>query len=249
MARLEGKTALITGGSGGIGLATARRFVEEGASVYITGRRQGELDKAVASIGRNIRAIRADVGDMVDLDRLYKEISLGNAKLDVLVANAGILELQTLGDVTPDHFDATFGVNARGTFFTVQKALPIMRDGGSIVLLSSIASFKGLAAHGIYSASKAAIRSYVRTWTAELKDRRIRVNTLSPGPVDTSMIGTYDSVEGGADKVRAQFATAIPLGRMGRPEEIANAALFLASDDSSFVAGVDLVVDGGLSAV
>jgi NAD(P)-dependent dehydrogenase (short-subunit alcohol dehydrogenase family) len=249
MARLDGKIALVTGGSSGIGLATARRFVEEGAFVYITGRRQGELDKAVASIGRNIAAVRADISDDHDLDRLFAQIRAEKDKIDVLVANAGFFELQPLGAITAENFDKTFGINARGTLFTVQKALPLMRAGGSIILVSSIASVKGLPAHDTYSATKAAIRSYARSWTAELKGRNIRVNTLSPGPVETPIIDTYDTLNEGADKVRAQFTSLIPLSRMGRPEEIASAALFLASNESSFVAGIDLVVDGGLTAV
>ena len=249
MARLDGKVALVTGGSSGIGYATARRFAAEGAFVYITGRRRAELDKAVLTLGNNAKAIRADMAELADIDQLYAQIAAEKDKIDVLVANAGFLEPRMLGEVTPEHFDKTFGVNARGVFFTVQKALPLMRSGGSIILVSSIAAFKGLPAHDTYSATKAAIRSYARTWTAEFRGRHIRVNTLSPGPVDTAMIGSYDALEGGADKVRAQFAELIPVERMGRPEEIANAALFLASDESSFVAGIDLVVDGGMSAI
>jgi NAD(P)-dependent dehydrogenase (short-subunit alcohol dehydrogenase family) len=245
MSRLKGKIAVVTGGSSGIGLATARRFVEEGAFVFITGRRQSELDKAVASIGRNVEAIRADAANDNDLDRLYARVESEKGKIDVLVANAGILENQKLGDVTADSFDKSFGINARGTLFTVQKALPLMNNRGSVVLIGSIASSMGFPAHGAYSATKAAIRSYARTWTAELRDRGIRVNTLSPGPIETPIIDTYE----GADEMRKQFSTLIPLGRMGRPEEIANAALFLASDESSFVAGVELAVDGGMSAV
>jgi NAD(P)-dependent dehydrogenase (short-subunit alcohol dehydrogenase family) len=245
MLRLDGKVALITGGGSGIGLETARRFVEEGAFVYITGRRQAELDKAVALIGRNIIAVAADVAREGDLDRLYAQIQVQKKRIDILVANAGILEQRELGEITADHFDKIFDINARGTLFTVQKALPLMRDGGSIVLVSSIAGFKGLPAHGVYSATKAAIRSYSRTWTAELKNRRIRVNTLTPGPVETPIIESYE----GADEMRTYFSQVIPLGRMGDAKEIANAALFLASDESSFVAGAELVVDGGMTAV
>jgi NAD(P)-dependent dehydrogenase (short-subunit alcohol dehydrogenase family) len=244
MLRLEDKIAVITGGNSGIGLATARRFVEEGAFAYITGRRQGELDKAVAVIGRNVKAIRADVSEVADLDRLFAQIGAEKSKIDVLVANAGFVEPQSLGAITAEHFDKTFGVNARGTLFTVQKALPLMREGSSIILISSIAAMKGFPEHDTYSASKAAIRSYARTWTAELKDRHIRVNTLSPGPVETPIFEAYDG-----DNVREQLKALIPLGRLGRPDEVANAALFLASDESSFVAGINLVVDGGLSAV
>jgi NAD(P)-dependent dehydrogenase (short-subunit alcohol dehydrogenase family) len=245
MLRLDGKVAVITGGNGGIGLETARRFVEEGAFVYITGRRQSELDKALQLIGHDVRAVRADVSDEDDLDRLYAQVRSEKGTIDVLVANAGFLEQQKLGEITRNHFDKTFDINARGTLFTVQKAIPLMCDSASIILISSIAGFKGLVAHGVYSATKAAIRSYARTWTAELKDRRIRVNTLTPGPVETPMIESYE----GADKMRQYFSEVIPLGRMGRPIEIANAALFLASDESSFVAGAELVVDGGMTAI
>ncbi|HUB95314.1 MAG TPA: SDR family oxidoreductase, partial [Stellaceae bacterium] len=222
-----------------------RRFVEEGAFVYITGRRQAELDKAATLVGHDIAAVRADIGNDGDLDRLFAQVRAEKGRIDVLMANAGFLEEQKLGETTPDHFDKTFGINARGTYFTVQKALPLIRDGGSIILVSSIAAFKGFPAHDTYAATKAAVRSFARTWTAELKDRRIRVNTLTPGPIETPIIDTYK----GADQMRAFFSQAIPLGRMGRPVEIANAALFLASDESSFVAGAELVVDGGMTAI
>jgi NAD(P)-dependent dehydrogenase (short-subunit alcohol dehydrogenase family) len=244
MLRLKDKIALVTGGSSGIGLATARRFVDEGAFVYITGRRQVELDKAAASLGRNAKPVRADSANLADLDRLYAQIEAEKGKLDVLVANAGVLENQELGQVTAESFDKIIDINSRGIVFTVQKALPLMRNG-SVILIGSIGASLGLPAHGVYSATKAAVRSFARTWTAEFKDRGIRVNTLSPGPINTPMIDTYE----GADKMREQLKTMIPLARMGRPEEIANAALFLASDESSFVAGIDLVVDGGMSAV
>ena len=244
MARLKDKIALVTGGSSGIGLATARRFVDEGAFVYITGRRQVELDKAAASLGRNAKAVRTDSANLADLDRLYGQIKAEKGKLDVLVANAGVLGNQELGQVATESFDKIFDVNVRGVAFTVQKALPLMRNG-SVILIGSIAALLGMPAHGAYSASKAAVRSFARTWTAEFKDRGIRVNTLSPGPIETPMIDTYE----GADKMREHLKTVVPLARLGRPEEIANAALFLASDESSFVAGIDLVVDGGMSAV
>jgi NAD(P)-dependent dehydrogenase (short-subunit alcohol dehydrogenase family) len=245
MLRVDGKVAVVTGGNSGIGLAIARRLADEGAFVYITGRRQAELDKAVEFIGSNAEAVRADITNEGDLDRLYAQVRAKKGRIDILVANAGFLEERKLGEITADHFDKTFGINARGTLYTVQKALPLIRDGGSIILVSSIAGFKGLPAHGTYSATKAAIRSYTRTWTAELKDRRIRVNTLTPGPVETPIIESYE----GADKMRRYFSQIIPLGRMGRPEEIANAALFLASDEASFVAGAELVVDGGMTAI
>jgi NAD(P)-dependent dehydrogenase (short-subunit alcohol dehydrogenase family) len=249
MSRLQGKIAVITGGSSGIGLATARRFVEEGAYVYITGRRQSELDKAVKLIGRDVAAVQGDVQSLDDLDRIYAKVAKEKGKIDILVANSGFVEHQVLGEITTSHFDKTFGINARGLLFTVQKALPLIRDGGSIILISSIAAFKGLPAHGTYSASKAAVRSFVRTWTAELKDRGIRVNAISPGAIDTPIIDAQAATKEGADAIRAKFAAATPLNRIGRPEELAAAVLFLASEDSSYVAGADLVVDGGLSAL
>lgn len=249
MSRLQGKVAVITGGSSGIGLATAHRFVEEGAYVVITGRRQSELDNAVARIGRNVTAVQGDVANLEDLDRLYAQVAAEKGKIDILMAGAGFVEHQKLGEITTAHYDKTFGINARGLLFTVQKALPLIRDGGSIILIGSIAAFMGFPAHSTYSATKAAIRSFARTWTAELKHRRIRVNTLSPGPIDTPIIDSQAATKEGADEIRAQFISVIPLGRMGRTEEVANAALFLASDESSFVAGADLVVDGGMGAV
>lgn len=249
MSKLKDRVAVITGGNSGIGLATARLFVEEGAYAYITGRRQGELDKAVESIGHNITAVLGDVLNHDDLDRLYAQVAAEKGKIDILVANSGFVEHQKLGEITADHFDKTFGINARGLLFTVQKALPLFRDGGSIILIGSIAAFMGFPAHSTYSATKAAVRSFARTWTAELKDRGIRVNTLSPGPIDTPIIDSQAFTKEGADKIRASFVSAIPLGRMGKAEEIASAALFLASDESRFVAGADLIVDGGMGAV
>jgi NAD(P)-dependent dehydrogenase (short-subunit alcohol dehydrogenase family) len=249
MSRLEGKVAVITGGSSGIGLATAQRFVAEGAHVVITGRRQAELDKAVALIGRNVTAVQGDVADLGDLDRLYATVVETKGRIDVLVANSGVVELRRIGEVSEEHFDRTFGINARGLLFTVQKALPLMRDGGSIILVGSIAAVKGMPAYGTYSATKAAVRSFARTWTIELKDRGIRVNTLSPGPIDTPIIDSQVENSEAAAKLRSDFAAIIPLGRMGRPEELANAAVFLASDESSFVAGIDLSVDGGMAQV
>lgn len=249
MSRLQGKVAVITGGSSGIGLATAHRFVEEGAYVFIVGRRRSELDKAAAVIGRNVTAVRGDVADLEDLDRLYAQVSAEKGEIDILMAGAGFVEPQTLGGITAAHYDKTFGVNARGLLFTVQKALPLMRDGGSVILIGSIAASMGFPAYSTYGATKAAVRSFARAWTAELKQRRIRVNTLSPGPIDTPIIDSLATTEEGADQIRANFVSAIPLGRMGRAEEVANAALFLGSDESSFVAGADLVVDGGMGAV
>jgi NAD(P)-dependent dehydrogenase (short-subunit alcohol dehydrogenase family) len=246
MSKLNGKVAVITGGSSGIGLASAKLFVEEGAHVYITGRRQAELDKAVAAIGRNVTAVQGDAASLEDLDRLYQLVRETHGRVDVVFANAGLVEHQTIDTVTPEHFDKTFDLNVRGVLFTVQKALPLMSRGGSIILTASIVAVKGLPAHGVYGATKAAVRSFARTWTTELKDRGIRVNSLSPGATDTPIIdGQFTSKEQ-AEAAKASFASATPMGRIGRPQELAAAALFLASDDSSFITGIDLQVDGGL---
>jgi NAD(P)-dependent dehydrogenase (short-subunit alcohol dehydrogenase family) len=249
MPRLQGKVALITGGSSGLGLATAQRFAREGAFVYITGRRQDELKMAVALIGERAAAVRGDVQNLQDLDRLYERIRSEKGRIDILVANAGFIDPEPFVEVTEENFDQTFGINVRGLLFTVQKALPLFRDGGTIVLISSIAAFKGIPRYTAYSATKASVRSFVRTWTAELKDRGIRVNAISPGAIDTPIIDAQATTKEGADAIRASFRAATPLDRLGRPEEIAAAALFLASDESSYVAGADLVVDGGLSAL
>src|SRR5271155_3560976 len=236
--KLEGKTAIITGGTTGIGLATAKLFVKEGAYVFIIGRRQKELDAAVEEIGSNITGVQGDVAKMADLDRLYEAVK-AKGKLDIVFANAGIAEFVPLDKITEEHFDKLFDINVNGTLFTVQKALPLLKDGGSIVLTGSVAGVKGTPAFGVYGATKAALRSFVRTWTVELKDRRIRSNVLSPGPTETPVIGRQP-----ADAI-ARIVSTIPMGRMGEPEEIAKAALFLASDDSSFVTGIELFVDGG----
>jgi len=246
MSKLSGKVAVITGGSSGIGLATAKKFVEEGAYVFITGRGQPQLDKAKAVIGNNVTAVRADVSKLEDLDQLYRIVGESKGGVDIVFANAGFVEHQTIDVVTPDHFDKTFNINVRGVLFTVQKALPLMRKGGSIILTASIVAVKGLPAHGVYGATKAAVRSFARTWTAELKNRGIRVNTLSPGATDTPIIDGQFTTKEQADAAKASFAAATPMGRLGHPEELAAAALFLASDDSSFITGIDLQVDGGL---
>ncbi len=243
MTRLDGKIAVVTGGSSGIGPATARRFAEEGAYVFITGRRQTELDKAVALIGERVEAVQGDATSAADLDRLYRTVMASKGKLDILVANSGFSEAAMLDDITEVHFDKTFGTNARATLFTVQKAVPLMTGGGTIVLIGSIAGSIGTPGYGAYGATKAATRSYARTWTNELVGRGIRVNTLSPGPIDTPMMA------GTTEEVRKTLSSMIPLGRMGRPEEVAAAALFLASDESSFVAGAELCIDGGMSQV
>lgn len=248
MPLLNNKIAVVTGGSSGIGLATATRFVEEGAYVYIVGRRQAEIDKAVAEIGKNVTGVRADISNLDDLDRLYETVAK-KGKIDVIFAGAAFVEKQMTAAVTPQHFDETFNTNARGTYFTVQKALPYLNDGASIILVASAGKNKGLPGRSTYSATKAALRSFARTWTSELKEQKIRTNVLSPGAVDTPMFDAqFPSREGGAE-ARKQITAITPLARLARPEEIASAALFLASDESSYVAGVDLPVDGGLTAV
>lgn len=249
MDRLLNKTAVITGGNSGIGLATAKRFVAEGAYVFIVGRRQEQLEQAAAEIGRNVTAVKADVTKLEDLDRLYAMVREQRGSIDVLFANSGAIEHKTLEEITPEHYDRTFDVNVRGLIFTVQKALPLLRDGGSVVLTSSVAGVLGLQAHDTYSAAKAAVRSLARTWTIELKGRGIRVNAVSPGAIDTPIIESQVSTQEEADELRTKFAAATPLGRIGRPEELAAAVLFLASDDSSYVAGIELFVDGGLTQV
>ncbi|MEU0970728.1 glucose 1-dehydrogenase [Streptomyces sp. NPDC005917] len=249
MNRLDGKVALVTGGSSGIGLAIAQRFVEEGAHVFITGRRRPELDKAKDEIGRNVTAVQGDVTVAADLGRLFRTIETEKGRIDVVVANSGLVVPQEFGQITEEGFDRTFDLNARGTLFTAQRALPLMNDGGSIILVGSIAGYIGVDGYTTYSATKAAVRSYARSWTKELKDRGIRVNTLSPGPIDTPIMDSQADSKEGADAIRAAFASVIPLGRMGRPEEVAAAALFLASDESSFCAGMELSVDGGMAQV
>ena len=244
MGKLEGKVAVITGGSSGMALASAKLFVEEGAYVFITGRRQEQLDEAVKLIGRNVTGVRGDMANLKDLDRVFDTVKREKGKIDILYASAGIGEAVPLGEITEQHFDATFGLNARGTLFTVQKALPLFNDGGSIIMTGSVASVKGFAGYSVYAASKAALRSFARTWLNELKGRNIRVNVLSPGPIATPMQDQVLTAEG-----KEMFKSLIPRGRMGESEEIATAALFLASDDSSFVNGVDLAVDGGFSAI
>ncbi|QJW96840.1 SDR family NAD(P)-dependent oxidoreductase [Frigoriglobus tundricola] len=243
--KLEGKVAIITGGSAGIGLATAKQFVEEGAFVYITGRRQAELDAAVRAIGSNVTAIRADVSKLADLDRVYAQIGKEKGRVDIVFANAGLGELVPLGSITEEHYDTTFNVNVKGLLFTVQKALPLMPDGGSIVLNASIVSIKGFPAFSVYSATKAAVRSFARSWTTDLKSRGIRVNAVSPGPIDTPLLNQTFS---DPDHMKALAAT-VSMGRLGRPEEIAKAVVFLASADASFVTGVELFVDGGAAQV
>ena len=248
MSLLKNKIAVVTGGSSGIGLATATRFVEQGAYVFIAGRRQAELDKAVAEIGENVTGIKTDISKLDDLDRLYEAVAK-KGEIDVLFAGAAAVEKKITAEVTPEHFDKIFDTNARGTYFTVQRALPYLKDGASIILVAAAGKNKGLPGRSAYSATKAAIRSYARTWTSELKGRNIRTNVLSPGAVDTPMFeDQYPSGEGAAE-ARRQITAMTPLGRLAYPDEIACAALFLASELSSYVAGIDLAVDGGLTAV
>jgi len=244
MGKLEGKVAVVTGGSSGMALASAKRFVEEGAYVLITGRRQEQLDEAVKLIGRNVTGVRSDAANLDDLDRLFDTVKREKGKIDVLFASAGKGEAAPLGEITEQHFDAAFGLNARGTLFTVQKALPLFNDGGSIIMTGSVASVKGFPGFGVYAASKAALRSFARTWLNELKGRKIRVNVLAPGPISTPMQEEVLTKE-----AKEMFESLIPRGKMGQPGEIATVALFLASDDSSFVNGVELAVDGGFSAI
>jgi NAD(P)-dependent dehydrogenase (short-subunit alcohol dehydrogenase family) len=244
--KLEGKIAVITGGNSGIGFATAQQFVAEGAFVYITGRRRKELDEAVNQIGKNVIGIRGDVSNLADLDHLYNIVKKQKEHIDVLFANAGLGESRPLGQITEEHFDKTFDVNVKGTLFTVQKALPLMPDGSSIIINASIASIKGMSGMSVYSATKAALRSFVRSWSVDLKDRRIRVNVVSPGMIVTPIFNkglglNNDQIE----QMKVQYSANAPLGRPGTPDEIAKAVVFLASKDSSYVTGTELFVDGG----
>ena len=249
MDKLEGKIALITGGNSGIGLATAKRFVNEGAYVFITGRREPELAAAVKEIGRNVTGVQGDVSNLADLDRLFAQIKREKGKLDIVFANAGVARFAALGTITEDLYDSIFDINVKGLLFTVQKALPLLPDGASIILNASIVASKGLPANSVYSATKAAIRSFARTWTTDLKDRRIRVNAVSPGSIDTpGLSNLLASSETGQQRLK-MISNAVPLGRLGKPDEIARAVVFLASDDSSYVTGTELFVDGGFAQV
>jgi NAD(P)-dependent dehydrogenase (short-subunit alcohol dehydrogenase family) len=244
--KLEGKIALITGGNSGIGLATAKQFVNEGAYVFITGRREPQLSAAVKEIGRNVTGIPGDVANLGDLDRLFAQIKREKGKLDVVFANAGITPQTPLGNITEEDYDSLFNANVKGLLFTVQKALPLMPDGGSIILNASIVASKGFADWSVYSATKAAVRSFARSWTTDLKDRRIRVNALSPGYIDTAPWRSINLAE-----IRANIMSsgAVPLGRFGTSDEVAKVAVFLAADDSSYVTGTELFVDGGVAQV
>lgn len=247
--KLEGKIALITGGSTGIGLATAQRFANEGAFVFITGRRQAELDKAAAIIGENVMGVRADASNLKDLDALYAQIRNKKGRLDVLFANAGGGSFAPLGSITEAEYDQTFNTNVKGVLFTVQKALPLIPDGGSIILTASIVSIKGTPAFSVYSATKAAVRSFARVWTNDLSDRQIRVNVISPGPIETPGVDGLGRSAEDRKALYSQLAASVPLGRVGQPDEVAKAAVFLASADSSYVAGIELFVDGGAAQV
>ena len=249
MSRLAGKVAVISGGTSGIGLAIAERFAAEGAHVFIFGRRRQALDEAVQRIGANVTAIQADASSLEDLDRVADAVRSAKGKVDVVVSNAALVEQVPLPEITPDHYDRTFALNAKAPLFLVQKMLPMMGSGGSIILVSSAMHYMGLANHSAYAATKAALRSYVRTWAAEFKNSGIRANTLSPGVVDTPMLDSQATTPEEAAKIRQDYANYTPILRLAQPEELANAALFLASDESSFMTGSDMVVDGGVSNV
>jgi NAD(P)-dependent dehydrogenase (short-subunit alcohol dehydrogenase family) len=243
MGKLDGKVTLITGGNSGIGLATAKRYV------FITGRTQSKLDEAAKQVGSNVTGIQGDVAKLGDLDRLFEQIKRDKGRLDIVFANAGVAKYAQLGTIDEEHFDNIIGINVKGLLFTVQKALPLLPDGASIILNASVVGSKGLPANSVYSATKAAVRSFARTWTTDLKARRIRVNAISPGPIDTEGLRELlGSGEAGQDRLKS-LSSVVPLGRMGNPDEIAKAAVFLASDDSSFVTGIELFVDGGFAQV
>jgi NAD(P)-dependent dehydrogenase (short-subunit alcohol dehydrogenase family) len=249
MGKLEGKIALITGANSGIGLATAKRFVSEGAYVFITGRRESELAAAIREIGRNVTGVQGDVSDLGDLDRLFAQIRREKGRLDIVFANAGVAKYAPLGEITEDFYDSIFNINVKGLLFTVQKALPLMPDGASIILNASIVASKGLPSNSVYSATKAAVRSFARTWTTDLKDRHIRVNAVSPGSTDTPGLNDLlASSETGQQRLK-MISNSVPLGRLGAPDEIAKAVVFLASDDASYITGAELFVDGGFAQV
>ena len=247
--KLYGKIAVITGGNSGIGLATAKRFVSEGANVFIFGRRQNEIDAGVSEIGKNVIGIQGDVSNLADLDRLYDVVKDQKGHLDILFANAGIAQFAPLGEISEEHFDKIFRINVKGLLFTVQKALPILEDGGSIILNASIGSSKGVGGSSVYSATKAAVRSFARTWTVDLRDRKIRVNAISPGPIDTPIFSSITQNEEQSELFKKNIVNAVPMKRMGSPDEVAKAVSFLASDESSYVTGIELFVDGGLAQI
>ena len=244
--KLEGKIAVITGGNSGIGLAAAKRFVSEGAYVFISGRRQKELDLALSEIGKNVTAILSDISNLADLDRLYNIVKDQKGHLDILFANAGIAQFAPLEEISEEHFDNIFRINVKGLLFTVQKAFPLFQNGGSIILNASVGSSKGFEETSVYSATKAAVRSFARTWTVELRHRKIRVNAISPGPIDTPIFSNLLQNEEQIEQFKMNIVNTVPMGRMGSPDEVAKVALFLASDDSSYITGIELFVDGGL---
>src|SRR6266850_2070005 len=247
MNKLEGKIALITGGTSGIGLATAQQFVNEGAYVFITGRREPELARAVEEIDKNVIGVQGDVSNLADLDRLFAQITREKGRLDIVFANAGITTITPLGKITEERYDSLFNINVKGLLFTVQKALPLMPDGASIILNASIVASKGLPDWSVYSATKAAVRSFARTWTVDLQDRRIRVNAVSPGPIETPGLHNLLASTGAGEQHLQMFSDSVPLGRLGTPTEIAKAVVFLASDDSSDITGTEVFVDGGFA--
>lgn len=249
MARLDGKIAVVTGGNSGIGLASAKRLVAEGAYVFITGRREAELSAAVKEIGRNVTGVQGDVSKLADLDRLFARIKQEKGRLDVVFANAGIAKYAALGKIPEELYDSIFDVNVKGVLFTVQKALPLLADGASIILNASIVGSKGFASNSVYSATKAAVRSFARTWTTDLKDRRIRVNAVSPGFTDTPGLSELIASSDIGQQRLKMVSAAVPAGRMGTPDEIAKAVVFLASDDSSYITGTELFVDGGAAQI
>src|SRR5438876_8493670 len=247
--KLGGKIALITGGNSGIGLATAKQFVNEGACVFITGRREPELTAAVKEIGKNVTAVQGDVSNLGDLDRLFAQIKKEKSKLDIVFANAGVAKYAAFGKITEELYDSIFNINVKGLLFTVQKALPLLSDGASIILNASIVASKGFSSNSVYSATKAAVRSFARTWTSDLKERRIRVNAVSPGPIETPGLNDLVASPGAGEERLKMLSNSVPLGRLGSPDEIAKAVVFLASDDSSYVTGTELFVDGGIAQV
>ncbi|MBA0086574.1 MAG: SDR family oxidoreductase [Acidobacteria bacterium Pan2503] len=249
MGKLEGKIALITGGNDGIGLATAKRFVNEGAYVFITGRRNAQLTAAVKEVGKNVTGVQGDVSNLGDLDRLFAQVEREKRKLDIVFANAGIATFAPLGTITEEHYNSIFNINVKGLLFTVQKALPLMPDGASIILMASVAASRGLGANSVYSATKAAVRSFARVWTTDLRDRRIRVNAVSPGAINTAGLSEPLASAEAAGQRKIMISNETPLGRFGTADEIAKAVVFLASDDSSYITGTELFVDGGFAQV
>ena len=248
MSKLEGKIALVTGGNGGIGLATAQQLVADGAYVFITGRRQVELDAAVKLIGKNVTGIQGDVSNLSELDQLFATVKEQKGHLDIIFANAGVANGAPFGTVTEEQFDREFDINVKGVFFTVQKALPLLREGASVILNASVVASKGLPGVSVYSATKAALRSFARTWTTDLKGKKIRVNVVSPGPIDTPGLRGLRGATS-VEQLNAAYSSSVPIGRVGQPEDIAKAVSFLASDDSSFITGIELFVDGGMAQV